>query len=220
MTDWGPHVPQCARAAELPMIETFLFDLGGVLVRFSHERMFTQMAAVCGVDAKAFAQQLQDDGLMRDFERGRVDEDTFVGRVERLAGRSFERGELLEAGSNIFEPLQPSLDLVEHLKWSGFRMVLISNTCVSHFDFLRRRHEFLDWFDARVLSYEVNAVKPEPAIFEAALAAIDCPPECCLYIDDIAEYVAAGRQFGLLGYEFDGIEPLRREIERLGVACG
>ena len=47
-------------------------------------------------------------------------------------------------------------------------------------------HPLLERFDALVLSYEVGAVKPEPAIFEAALKAIECRPAECFFADDIA----------------------------------
>jgi putative hydrolase of the HAD superfamily len=52
--------------------------------------------------------------------------------------------------------------------------------------------------DAVITSAEVGARKPEPAIFEAALAAIQCPPERAMVVGDtLATDVEGGRAAGI-----------------------
>ncbi len=75
----------------------------------------------------------------------------------------------------------------------------------------------LQRFDACVLSYQVGAVKPEKAIFRAALDAIGCLPAECFYTDDVVQYVEAGRAFGLLAEVFTGVPSLVRKLQGLGV---
>jgi FMN phosphatase YigB (HAD superfamily) len=55
-------------------------------------------------------------------------------------------------------------------------------------------------------------VKPEPKIFEAALAKVGVPTENCFYTDDIATYVDVGRSFGLQAEVFTGVENLKRQL--------
>jgi putative hydrolase of the HAD superfamily len=199
------------------LIRTFVFDLGGVIVRFSHERMFRQMAAVCGYEAGDLERQLVDNDLLDRFERGKMREADFHREVENLVGQSVDRDRLLRAASDIFEPDEKMGCLIAWLKEAGYRLVLLSNTCVSHFEHLRRHLPVLDRFDARVLSYEVGAKKPEAAIFAAVLAAVGCPPENCFYVDDIPAYVAAGRRFGLRCEVFRGADAFVRQLAELQV---
>jgi putative hydrolase of the HAD superfamily len=60
-------------------------------------------------------------------------------------------------------------------------------------------------------------VKPEPAIYQAALAKIGCRPEQCFYTDDIADYVQAGRSFGLDAEVFATTTELESQLSDRGV---
>ena len=60
-------------------------------------------------------------------------------------------------------------------------------------------------------------MKPSPKIYQAALQAIECEPAECLYTDDIADYVDAGKSHGLQGVVFESAEQFVREIESHGV---
>ena len=42
--------------------------------------------------------------------------------------------------------------------------------------------------------------KPDPEIFEIALAAIDCAPDAALFVDDTEENVEAARAVGMEGH--------------------
>jgi putative hydrolase of the HAD superfamily len=194
------------------MIRTFVFDLGNVLVRFSHERMCEQIAALCGRSGREIRTCLIETGLQWDFERGRCDEKAFHRRLEAAADRSIPIDDLRHAASDIFEPNDEVVTIVRKLKQSNYRLVLLSNTSIAHYEFIRSRWDVLDPFDEFVLSYQVGAIKPEPAIFDAALAAIGCQPEEAFYTDDIAAYVEAGRSRGLDAEVFTTADELRQQL--------
>ena len=54
------------------MIQTFLFDMGNVLVSFCHDRMCRQMGELCGHSGPEIRKQLIDTGLQWELERGEV----------------------------------------------------------------------------------------------------------------------------------------------------
>ena len=49
---------------------------------------------------------------------------------------------------------------------------------------MRANFPVLDPFDQLILSYEAGAIKPEDGIYHAALGAIQCDPQDCLYVGD------------------------------------
>ena len=49
------------------MIRTFLFDMGNVLVHFSHEKMCAQMGALCEKSAEEVRDVLFESGMQADF---------------------------------------------------------------------------------------------------------------------------------------------------------
>lgn len=197
------------------MLRTILFDLGNVLVHFSHEQMCRQIGELAGREPDDVRRQLFDSGLLRELECGRLTEDEFRDRLEAALRTRMPLPELRQAASDIFTlnaPLRPMLD---DLKRRGLRLVLLSNTSRTHFDWVRANFDVMQPFDELVLSFEVGAVKPEEAIFRRALEAIRCRPEECLYTDDIAAYVERGREFGLRGEVFTTAERLWEKISTL-----
>jgi HAD superfamily hydrolase (TIGR01509 family) len=68
-----------------------------------------------------------------------------------------------------------------------------------------------------VLSYEVKAMKPQSAIFQAAVDRAGCRPEECFYTDDIAAYVEAARELGIDAVQFESLGQLQRELTARGI---
>jgi HAD superfamily hydrolase (TIGR01509 family) len=86
---------------------------------------------------------------------------------------------------------------VESLRERGIVTVLVSNcsyntrAVVDHLSLERL-------FDALILSFEVGAYKPQPAIYHAALrAAGDPPPPAAVFVDDQASYCDGARRLGI-----------------------
>jgi len=200
------------------LFRTILFDLGNVIVHFSHALMCEQIGVVLnrtGPEARSF---LIDSGLMWDFERGKIGEQQLLAAVERDLGLTVEAAALNSACSDIFQLNQPIVPVIESLRRQGLRLVVLSNTSSWHVDWIRRKWNVLDLFDQLVLSYEVGAIKPEPMMYEAALKAIRCKPEECFYTDDIPAYVAKAREFGLQAEVFTDVESLTRQLGERGLS--
>ena len=200
-------------------VRTLLIDLGNVLLYFSHERMCAQIAQACQAPLADLQQILFSGQLQRRFERGEISEEGFRQVLETKLGRPLDPEALRRAGSDIFSLNDPMVPLLDLWKRDGYRLVLLSNTCVTHYEWVLEHFDLLNRFDNCVLSYRVGAVKPEKAIFQAALEAIECPPEECFYTDDIEEYVHQGRSFGLKAEVFRDVPTLTSQLEKLGVKC-
>ena len=98
-----------------------------------------------------------------------------------------------------------------------YRLVLLSNTNAIHFDMIRRSYPVLRHFHDLILSYEVKAMKPDPVIYRAAIAAAGCRPEECFYTDDIADYVEGARRMGIDAVQFRGSEALEQDLRERGI---
>ncbi len=201
------------------MLRTVVFDLGNVLLHFTHERMCRQIGDVCGQPWQAVWRWLFDENWELDFERGDITPDEFQQRIEQRVGHPVDEARLRLAASDFFTLNEPIVPVVDALKALGVRLVLLSNTHVWHVEFVRERFDILDRFDELVLSFEVRAVKPEPAIFDAVLRAIHCAPNEAFYTDDIAKYVATGRQRGLHAETYTNVPALRQQLAAHGVVC-
>lgn len=199
------------------MIRTFLFDMGNVLLHFCHDRMCQQVGALCNVPGSELKQHLFDAGGQIDFERGTTSPDQFHDWFEKTFKVKVNRTELAHAASDIFTLNSPIVPVLDELKSRGYRLVLLSNTSIFHYEFIRERFQVLDRFDDFVLSYEVKSVKPESAIYEAALKKILCDPAECFYTDDIARYVEAARRYGIDAEVFTDVDNLKLQLGTRGI---
>ena len=199
------------------MIRSIIFDLGRVLIPFDFQLGYSRMAQRCGLSAEEVRNRLAHTGIVPEFEHGRVESHDFVRQVGDCLGITIGYDEFSEIWGAIFLPqtLVPE-EFVVALR-SKYRMVLLSNTNALHYSMLERRYSILKHFDAYVLSYAVNSMKPEPAIYRAAIAAAQCEPAECFFTDDMGPFVEAALSHGIDAVQFKDFDQLRAELSGRGV---
>ena len=102
--------------------------------------------------------------------------------------------EFVETGVELWED---SLPVVEELRRRGVGTAVISN-CSHSTRPIVDRLGLEDAFDAVVLSFEVGAHKPDPAIYLEALRRLGSPPaERCVFVDDQVAYCDGAAALGL-----------------------
>ncbi|MEJ1933406.1 HAD family phosphatase [Nostoc sp. NIES-2111] len=192
--------------------KTILFDLGNVLVPFEIQRGYQAFSELTGLPPQAIATRLQNSTVYADYESGRLNTEEFHQSMQELLQFSFSIVTLREAWNRIFLP-EPatSEDLLLALK-KNHRLVLLSNTNELHFHWLREHYPLLGHFDAYTLSYEVQAMKPEAAIYQRAIQLAQCEPHECFYTDDIPKYVEAARTHGIRAEPFTTEAQLRAHL--------
>lgn len=205
-------------AAESPMpIKTCFFDMGNVLVNFSHKKMCRNIASLCGWDYERTRTFLLDDGRQWRLERGEITEEQFHAEFCEASGACLDIDRLRHAAADIFWLNESIVPVLHELKAAGQRLVLLSNTSITHIQFIERHYTVLDLMDDRVTSFEAGALKPESRIFEVALEKAQCAPEECFYTDDIAAYINKALTFGIHARLFTTTESLRQSLKELSV---
>ncbi len=198
-------------------MKSVLFDLGNVLLPFSHDKMYEQLSILTGRESEQIkAWSLEQQALQR-MDRGEWSFPVLHERFQQWLGRSVDPIDLERAIADIFRRDGEMELITEALKEFGIRLVLISNTCDVHWNWLESRYQVVNHLDDKVLSFKVGHAKPDEAIFRAAIAACGCAPSDILYVDDIERFVEAGRSLGLNGHVFRNASTLRTELQSLGL---
>jgi len=200
------------------MLKTLIFDLGKVIVPFDFDRGYQAMAERTGLAADDVRARIAATGAVVPYEAGQIETPDFVRAIGQALHHEITIDDFQQLWSIIFLPetLLPE-SLFESLK-GRYRLVLLSNTNDLHFTFIRERYPLLKHFDQFVLSYEAKAAKPDPRIYQAAIAAAQCRPDECFFTDDIPAYVAGAQSAGIRAVQFQGYEPLLVSLREHGVA--
>ena len=177
------------------MYRALLFDLDGTLAETDslHLPTWVDTLAPYGVQV--------DEELYRDRISGRNTAEIVRELLPDLAdeeGRSI--GDAKEASfrerASGLEPLPGLIDFIERGKERGMRIALVTNAPQENVKAILLALELGDSFDTIVLADEVEAVKPDPAPYRAALKETAVPAEEALAFEDsvsgISSSVAAG----------------------------
>jgi HAD superfamily hydrolase (TIGR01509 family) len=201
-------------------IEFTYFDLGNVLISFDHSRAWQKIAELTGISPKRAEQILFNSGLQTQYEKGEISTEEFHRYFCKQAEVSISLEKLCFAASNIFEPLNDSIQLLQTLNQAGHRLGLLSNTCDCHWRFLLDddRFKFLhSSFEQAVLSFVEGYVKPGADIYRIAANQANCDPESILFIDDKQENVQAAQSYGFDGIHFQVFSELSNELKKRGL---
>ncbi|MES2121531.1 MAG: HAD family phosphatase [Chlamydiota bacterium] len=196
-------------------MKTIFFDLGNVILFFDHGKMVQQVSEYCQTDATLIQNAVHEFGDA--YERGHLDTAAIHQKLTTLSQKEIELAPLMDAVGDIFVPNMDVVDIAMELKKKGHRLYLLSNTCDAHFQFAWKKYPFLHAFDGHILSYEVNARKPEIKIYEKALEIARCQKEECFYTDDIPEFIAAAQSFGIDAELYTTPEALTKHLVSRGL---
>jgi glucose-1-phosphatase len=200
-------------------IRALIFDLGKVIVDFSYAEAYRRMQSLSGLNPDELRARLFAGPLAVDFECGRVDSQSFIAEVNHRMETRISPADFGHLWSSIFHatPLLPE-SLLQNLR-SRHRLVLLSNTNPLHFGMIRETYPHIVHFDALVLSYELGVMKPDPAIYRAALDQAHCAPDECLFFDDMPGNVAGARALGLHARQFSGYDQLLLDLAEFGISA-
>lgn len=198
--------------------EFIYFDLGKVLLEFSHEKMCAQMAKRVGLEPQLVKDILFEGDLIERYEVGQLNSTQFCDAFFEKCGASCDPQELLWAGSDIFELKSEMLPLVAHLSLSGSRLGILSNTCAAHWEFAKERFSFLsDFFPLVALSFELGNVKPGESIYRQAAIKAKTEPRRIFFVDDRPENVQGAIAEGWDAHVFQSAEQTLRLLLDRGV---
>lgn len=199
-------------------IRAIVFDLGGVLMDWDPRHLYRKLF---GGDEAAMEKFLatvctaewirrQDEGL------------PVADAVAQLSASHPDQSHLIAAYDMrwvemVAGSIEESVSVLRDIRQRGLPMYGLTNLPAEKYPLLRARLQYLDWFEAVVVSGAVGVAKPHPDIYRHLLASHKLSPASTVYIDDVAENVAGAKALGLHALQFISSTKLRSDLSRLGV---
>jgi putative hydrolase of the HAD superfamily len=198
-------------------IEVILFDLGNVILPFSHYQIaeklsrFTQKREF--QDPQRIFSYLFDfeKGAVNGYEVGKVSSTEFFQSLKELLHLSISFEEFIPIWNDIFIENQDVSKIIRSLKGKK-KLGLISNTNPLHFDYALSKFPIIQVFDKWILSHEVGFKKPAVEIFQRAIDWASARPEKILFIDDIKGHVDVAVSLAMQGIHFISAHQLNEEL--------
>jgi putative hydrolase of the HAD superfamily len=207
------------------MITALISDFGGVLTTplLPALASFSQHSGVSGEEfrrAMALAAQANGEHPLFALERGELTEREFLGQLERalqeLLGRDVDLGQM---GEQLMANLHPNEELFAYYRRlrdeRGVRLGILTNNVREWEARWRAKLPIDEVFEDVVDSAFVGMRKPEPEIYQLALARLGVSAEECAFVDDTEVNVDAARALGLHAVRFRDTAQAIAELDAL-----
>ena len=177
--------------------DTIVFDIGGVLLSFSPERIARELLPEDTRD-RVFSAMYGEDWQWGRFDLGADPNEVIAEEIAARAGGGPIREQILSVLDRFhlcMDPLPLTKEL-EELKRQGKKMYLLTNYPQPSLSNAMRRFDFFRLFDGCVCSSEEKCVKPGEEIFRVLIDRYGIEPEKTLFIDDNAPNTAQAARLG------------------------
>ena len=196
----------------------FFFDVGNVLVHFSHERSRDQIASLLELDPRQVQRVVFEEGLQERYESGEVSSQQFAEALLWFSELQVPYRLVIEAASRIFSLNRELIPLLTALRTANQPLGILSNTCPGHWqEVLRVAPLIQPYFRHFVLSHESKCMKPDSRIYQDAIRMAGEPAELIFFVDDRPENVEAARLAGLDAHLYESADRLFHALDERGV---
>jgi epoxide hydrolase-like predicted phosphatase len=202
------------------MISCVISDLGKVILFFDNHIFFRKLADYCPYSARDIAERVHlHRDMIRSFDTGKIEPADFYGEVVQKLEAEVGQDTFFRIYTDVFSLNPPVLDLLRRLK-TGYKLILLSNTDVERFGFIKKKFPEIFLFDDYVLSYKVGYMKPHPQIYKEALGTAQVRAEECVFLDDLPENIEGAREVGMNVILYEPHTDLEAELKEMNVAIG
>lgn len=193
-----------------------VFDYGEVISLSQSEADRAAIVEIAGCDAGALWESYwrHRDGL----DQGTISIPDYWRAVQADVGASWSLSTmhaLWVADFRSWWSVEPgTLDLIERLHDGGTRLAILSN---AGFDFSSpfRRSPMASFFERVFVSAEMDAIKPDPSIYEEVAAELGIPLDRMVFVDNKAINTEAAAALGVTVHHFTGVDGLVAFFEDL-----
>ena len=184
-------------------IDTLIFDLGNVLITGEFENQIRSRFDPNIADAILSTWYMGPDNPFLDSFNEKEYLEWMSKRLPpEIQPYLAEVQDYNIAGINVYEY---TYDLLKKLKEGGYRLYYLSNWSRWGIERLKSESKlnFLDMFDGGVFSYQIGAMKPDPAMYRFLIMKYNLIPSNCIFFDDKKENCKAAERLGINAVQFD-----------------
>jgi len=200
------------------MIKSVISDLGNVIIFFDNHIFFRKIANYSPFSAEEIAEMVFDySDIIRSFDTGKITPEEFYTKVVETLKAEIDYETFFPFYNDVFSLNPQALEIVKRLK-SNYKLILLSNTDVKRFSFVKKKFPEILVFDEYVLSYEVGCMKPHPKIYNVAIDKAEAEAGECIFIDDREENIEVAMNLGIKTIHYGPQIDLEAFLRKYGIS--
>lgn len=198
-------------------VDTIIFDVGNVLYQWDIRNLYARLISD-PAELDHFVSTVVTPEWHFQHDAGRP----LAPMVDELTQQFPQHADLIGQYvprwlETIPGPVPGMIDLAERLALQGVPLFGITNFGVEFWEMFRPTAPVFDLFHDIVVSGAEKLVKPDPAIYQLAIARFGIDPARALFIDDREDNIASAVACGLHGHIFRDAATLHADLAERGV---
>jgi len=200
------------------MIDTLVFDLGGVLIDWNPEYLYNKIIPD-EKERRWFLSNITTPEWNEHQDAGRSLQEGTDWLVQKYPEHEASiRAYYTRWTEMLGGPIHETVEIFRELKSRGkLKLYALTNWSAETFPVALELYDFLHWFDGRLVSGEEKIRKPFPEIYRLLIDRFGIEPARAIYVDDNIRNVLPARELGFVGIQFRTPELFREELQGLGV---
>jgi putative hydrolase of the HAD superfamily len=200
-------------------VKAVVFDYGKVICHPPKDDMMEQLAALAGLSRTKFEPLVWK--LRSPYDRGEISGPEYYRRILAAAGRPEDRaltGTMHRIDIDSWKAINPeTVKLMEDVKAAKLKLGILSNMPQDFLDMARKTYPVFSLPHAGIFSCEAASVKPEAAIYQALISAMDCAPGEIVFFDDMEVNVEGAAALGIRSYVWKDAETARNLLRQFQI---
>ncbi|MES2966033.1 MAG: HAD family phosphatase [Bdellovibrionota bacterium] len=200
------------------MIETVVFDLGGVLVDWNPRYLFRKIFSDAE-EMEKFLSTVATQEWNEKQDAGRP----WVDGVRELVQKHPHYEKQIRAYHERWPEMMAGLipgtaDVIRDIEAQGKHgLFALSNWSSETFEHAKKRFPELKLFRSIVLSGDEKMIKPDPKFFRLLETRHGVVPSSAIFVDDVEKNIVAARSLGYHTHHFKSASELRRDLDDRGI---
>jgi glucose-1-phosphatase len=200
-------------------IKAVIFDLGNVLIDFDHAIAAQRISRFTAKTIQEIYSLFFNSGITQLFEEGRIAPAEFFLKVQQMLDLTLDFNSFLPIWNEIFfltEKNKAVHRLAEELR-KGYALAVLSNVNILHMEYIRGHFPIFGAFSHVFTSYELGGIKPDPAVYNKALATLGVLPSQAFYTDDREDLIEKASELGIVSFVYKGPDKLKNDLLSVGI---
>lgn len=200
------------------LIDTVLFDLGNVLIRWDARNYYRSVFRDDVAGMEDFLTNVCTPEWNHQMDMGRPYDEAIAELKEKWP----DKAELIEAWKTHWPDMldgaiEENVEVLTELRKKGYALYALTNWSAENFHIAEERFGFLSWFRDIVVSGREKMAKPDPEFFKLAIRRFGIDPDRTVFIDDNAANIETARGLGMATVHVLPSTRLAEELRALGL---
>lgn len=193
-------------------ISVVMFDLGRVLMHIDFNAFPNALGLTTEAQRAPYRTAIAP--LWKVHETGKMSTEEFLDALFVIFEGIYSKSQILDAWDSIIvgdnDEIVPFVRRVQE----RYRTTILSNTSPSHWKKVLRISPLVRSFPDAFTSFDIGAMKPDPAAYRHVAASLNIPTHEILFIDDLKENIDGAIACGMQGIVYTDVPSLLNAAEK------